>query len=64
MEKSLKLKEEELSSMMNKLFEQEEKRSRVSSELAGVHQQAEDGFKSIIAEHRCGDAGAPTGQAR
>ena len=48
LEKSLKLKEDELSSLTTKLLELGENHSRVSSELAGIHQQAEDGFKSII----------------
>ena len=45
----MKLKEEELSSLSNKFSKLEEQNSRVSLELAGIHQQAEDGFKSIIA---------------
>ena len=49
LEQSLKLKEEELSSLTNKFLKLEEQNSRVSLELAGIHQQAEDGFKSIIA---------------
>ena len=49
LEKSLKLKEEELSSLMTKHLELGENHSRVSSELAGVHQQAEDEFKRIVA---------------
>ena len=49
LEESLKLKEEKLSSLTTKHLELGENHSRVSSELAGVHQQAEDEFKRIIA---------------
>ena len=45
----MKLKEEKLSSLTTKHLELEENHSRVSSELTGIHQQAEDEFKSIIA---------------
>ena len=39
----------ELSSLTAKILELGENHSRVSSELAGIHQQTEDGFKGIIA---------------
>ena len=42
------MKEDELSSLTTKLLELGENHSRVSSKLAGIHQQAEDGFKTII----------------
>ena len=45
----MKLKEEELSSLTAKHLELGKDHSRVSSELAEVHQQAEDGFKRITA---------------
>ena len=49
LEKSSKLKEEELSSLTAKHRELGENHSRVSLELAEVRQQAEDGFKHAIA---------------
>ena len=49
LEESLKLKEEELSSLTTKHLELGENYSRVSSELADVHQETEDEFKRTIA---------------
>ena len=49
LEESLKLKEEELSSLKARHLELEKDRSRVSSELTEFRRRAEEGFKGVAA---------------